>query len=971
VDTTASVRNLRTNGELLPLAVEGPPLLSWEADPRQRFFEIEVTDDEGACVWRSGRVRSTLPEAQAAGSLRPRSSYAWRVRISSDGSTSSAWSEPAAWETGQLADDDWEAGWISLPVPAAQRDLVTRGRTAVEWTTQGILSQSFTSTGPFAAVHADLTGERLVDVAFTLDVVDSAGRVVGTRSVDGPQPLWDRFMHFVDLPSPAPAGTYELRLRPRRGRVGWFLADAASLGEEDDGVSPRPLVGEARTNGALRPGIRAAAVETMPAPNPVFKASFRVDGQVASARLSAVALGSGIVTINGVVVGDGVLDPAPTDYSARVLYRRWDVTDALRPGDNEVEIHAGRGTFAARGANIWGWNLAPWHQEPTARARLDWHLDSGEHGVLTTGAGWRAKAGPTVSELLFAGETSVSRAEADVRWVEATPTAGPTGVVRAAGLPPMREITSFRPVAETRVGENSTLYDFGTLITGWPRMAIRGPAGSAVRVVSGEALSPDGHVETHNDLVAGPSQVDIHRFEISDEVPVWGPRFGYRGFRWIEVTTEGGARASDVMGVLVHTDVARVGTFDTDQPVLNWADDAFRRTFLNNLQGIPTDTPIYEKNGWTADAMLATEAIVHHLDLRTTFGKWMQDHADAQGPDGVVPQIVPSPGWGRAADPGWSGSTVIIPWQLYWEYGDIEQLAASVPAIERYCDALLSISRGRLWPLRSWGDWLAPGYELAPEGAAPAATMMMASVLQHATRIMTAVERPDVAHGLSDAAADSAHAYHAAYFDAESGFYRVPGVAYRQSMNILPLAFGTVPADSRSSVAASLVADIEGRAWGHLDAGAIGARHLLDVLSGLGRDDLSLTVATQRTRPSWGAWFENGETTFMESWDATARSRNHYFLGAALSWVHQRVGGLRATAPGWERIEVHPIDDPRITRGMLSHRTVRGDAAVSWKRREGQLFLDVTVPPGATMHVPSARLNLMEGRHCLQVESPA
>ncbi|MGY0390600.1 family 78 glycoside hydrolase catalytic domain [Nocardioides sp. WG-D5] len=970
MDATAPVQNLLTNGEALPLAVEGRPLLSWAADPRQRLIEIEVADESGACIWRSERIASRLPEARADCPLASRSAYTWRVRVSSDGSTWSDWSERARWETGQLKDDDWEADWISLPVAAANRNLVTKGRISVEWTTQDCLSQMFTSPGPFVAVHADLTGENMVDVAFDLEVVDSAGRVVATRTVDGPQHLWDRFMHFVALPHPAPAGTYELKLRPLRGKVGWFLADER-FDQEDDGITPLALVGPALTNGERRPGVRAAAVETVPAPNPVFKASFRVDGRVASARLSAVALGNGIVTINGAVVGDAILDPAPTDYSARVLYRRWDVTDHLHSGDNEIEIHAGRGTFAARGANVWGWNLAPWHQEPIARARLDWSLHSGQHGVLTTSGGWQAKAGSTVSELLFGGETSTSEENVHGSWVEATATSGPTGVVCAARLPPMREIEILRPVSETALGKGRTLYDFGTLITGWPRMSIRGSAGSAVRIASGEALSPDGRVETHNFLVAGPSQVDVHRFEVEDEIAGWGPRFGYRGFRWVEVSTQGDASVSEITGVLAHTDIAPASDFDTDEPVLTWADAAFRRTFLNNMQGIPTDTPIYEKNGWTADAMLATEAIMHHVDVRATFGKWMQDHADSQGSDGVVPQIVPSPGFGRAADPGWSGSTVIIPWQLYWEYGDLDQLAASAPTIERYCDALLSISRGRLWPIRSWGDWLAPGFELAPEGAAPAATMMMTSVLQHAARIMSVIGQPHVARDLSVAAEESARAYHVAYFDEKAGTYRVPGVSYRQSMSILPLAFGTVPPELRPSVASSLIEDIEGRTKGHLDAGAIGARHLLHVLSDLGRDDLALTVATQRTRPGWGIWFEDGETTLMESWDADARSRNHYFLGAALSWVHQRVGGLRAAAPGWEHIEIRPIDDPRITRGMLTHRTVRGEAALSWRRLEDRYDLDVTIPPGATglVQLPSGPVDLVEGHHRLQVAS--
>jgi hypothetical protein len=49
---------------------------------------------------------------------------------------------------------------------------------------------------------------------------------------------------------------------------------------------------------------------------------------------------------------------------------------------------------------------------------------------------------------------------------------------------------------------------------------------------------------------------------------------------------------------------------------------------------------------------------------------------------------------------------------------------------------------------------------------------------------------------------------------------------YRQTSNILPLAFGLVPEASVDDVAANLVADIEERGT-HLSTGVVGARHLL------------------------------------------------------------------------------------------------------------------------------------------------
>jgi len=146
-------------------------------------------------------------------------------------------------------------------------------------------------------------------------------------------------------------------------------------------------------------------------------------------------------------------------------------------------------------------------------------------------------------------------------------------------------------------------------------------------------------------------------------------------------------------------------------------------------------------------------------------------------------------------------------------------------------------------------------------------------------------------------------------------------------------------------------------------------RHLLPVLSDAGRDDLAVTVLTRRTRPSWGRWFDDGESTLLESWDVDARSRNHYFLGSVSSWIQQRVGGLRLTEPGWRALEIAPVEDPRVTHAAIRHRTPFGEASVDWARGSGGWLFRATVPQGtaATIRVSGAEIRLAPGRHTVRV----
>ena len=429
-------------------------------------------------------------------------------------------------------------------------------------------------------------------------------------------------------------------------------------------------------------------------------------------------------------------------------------------------------------------------------------------------------------------------------------------------------------------------------------------------MTSGEQRGPDGAVVCLNGLVAGEAQLDTLRLEDPVTEYSWEPQFGYRGFRWMQIETEGDVTVEDVRAVPLYTELERVGEFTADEPVVEWIDGATARTFRNNLHGIPTDTPIYEKNGWTADAHLATEALLHHFDLRDAFGKWIEDHKDAQGPDGSIPQIIPTPGWGRASDPAWSSSAVFIPWYLYREYGEKQILERSADMIRRLADQIAGALDDGLWRPRTWGDWLAPGYALGPEGMAPIGTVMSAAVLKQTAAVLSELGDPDARRYLEQAESVGA-AYHREFFDPDAGVYAVPGTGYRQALNVLPLAFGTVPAAAVESVRGGLIADLETRTDGHLDCGAVGVRHLLPVLTEAGRDDLALTVLTRRSRPGWGPGTRRASRPCWSHGEPTLA------LGTTISWDRCRPGSSRrwAACASWLPDGDGSRSRPSTTRG--------------------------------------------------------
>ncbi len=108
----------------------------------------------------------------------------------------------------------------------------------------------------------------------------------------------------------------------------------------------------------------------------------------------------------------------------------------------------------------------------------------------------------------------------------------------------------------------------------------------------------------------------------------------------VELTQE------SLTGYFMHSDVKPIGSIRSSNTVINKIWEANNNSYLSNLFGYPTDCPQREKNGWTGDAHFANETGLYNFDAITIYEKWMADHRDEQQPNGVLPSIIPTNGWG-------------------------------------------------------------------------------------------------------------------------------------------------------------------------------------------------------------------------------------------------------------------------------------------------------------------------------------
>ncbi len=796
-------------------------------------------------------------------------------------------------------------------------------------------------------VHDDANGTeqlgyRLVVTAKGRTVWDS-GDVDTTRSFD------------IDYAGPAlaPGERYAWRVHVRTNHG---AADAASHFDT--------ALDEAGWNDARWIG---KSDDTLPAP--LLRKAFHADDGIERATLYVAAGGYADISIDGRPVSDAVLSPGFTDYARRVEVVATDI--AVTPGDHTLGAELGRGFYGMTNVNVWHWEKAPWHGNPRVRALLRIRYKGGHTQDVVSDDSWDMADGPTRLDDLYGGEQYDARLAVPTSWKHAAIVTAPKGALVAQTEQPIRVVETLAATSVSEPVPGTYVFAFPRVIAGWATFDVAGQAGTTVTAHYGETLAPDGTVQWRDEhhYVKGDFQTD--RITLANDRLRWHPRFSYKGFRYVQVEGWPGGKPGPeaVTAQVVHTDVAVTGRFDSANALLNWIHRAAVDTMLNNLHGIPTDTPMYEKNGWTGDGMLGADMFLRNVDADRLLAKWVRDIADTRTADGAPLLIAPNPGWGTGRAPTWHSAYVFVPWSLWMFAGDRRPIDEHIDGIARYVAMEDARSPGGIADT-DLGDWVSPetdpGGGNAPEDKRVAATAYLYG-MEIATATMLRLTGDDAGAARFDARAKRARdAFNDRFLDRATARYRGDGDAgYRQAHNLLALAFGLVPDDLRARVAAGVAADAKSRG-DHLTTGALATKAILPVLTATGHGDEAWAIATQITFPSWGYWRANGATSLWEHWKLASRSRGHYFLGTIDDWLYSDVAGLRPLEPGWRRFEVRPTLTAFLEHASATVMTPYGHAGASWRIVGDRVEAEIRVPVGSTAIVALPGMGerlLSSGRH--------
>ena len=696
--------------------------------------------------------------------------------------------------------------------------------------------------------------------------------------------------------------------------------------------------------------------------SPVFLYRFSVKREVVSCRAYFCGLGYGELYLNGKKADRSVLDPGWTDYNIRMLYRTFDMTDAVRIGRNQARILLADGWMAHNHRYFRPKPPLPWYHEPCFLLNIRvTYADGQTETFYPDETSCRANTGEILSQNLFDGEEySAPRAaelerQAEGELTEADGWIAPaktkmTGTLSAQTMPPIVETEVVEPVRVASISASTYVLDMGVNFSGYARITVSGEAGSTVRMRYSELANPDDSINQVNLRYA--ACCDTYHLS-GNGTEVWSPRFTYRGYRFLELELQGMVRVLKTEGIRVNSAAERIGSFSCDHALINRIWRMLINTEQNNMHSVPTDCPQRdERLGWMNDNTMRLEQNFMNFDSQLFYEKWFRDILDQQEAlgTGAVPDTCPYYYGMRPAR--WNASVfVMLPYEMYRYFGDRQTMERHWRSILWYMEyQKTKLTSAGLVDGYFVGEWCPPMKDSILEDHQSAfpreiSNQLMTSCFYY----MDCMLCVSMAELLGDAGAarefrdrmrQMREAINRTFFDAEAGCY----LPRCQGNQILPLAFGIVPDGERTRVGAALTDCIIRKDYYHISTGSHATRFLFRVLGELGAEDLAIRMLSETGYPSFGYMLENGATALWERWEKNLgfmTSHDHPMTGGFGVWFFTALGGIQ---PGADHLRIAPTV-PRSLKEVHCKRQFRtGTVMSSWHKVGQELHFEFRIP---------------------------
>ncbi|MCF0220406.1 MAG: family 78 glycoside hydrolase catalytic domain [Muribaculaceae bacterium] len=760
---------------------------------------------------------------------------------------------------------------------------------------------------------------------------------------------------------------------------------------------------------------------------PMMRKTIAVDKVMARARLYVTARGIYEFEINGRRIGADFYNPGWSDFKERIFYNTYDVTDKLVPGQNGLGVTLGAGWFA----DYVGMSLDPYGAEPSVMAMLVIDYKDSSRQTIVTDGSWKASAdGPVTSNSMQTGQDYDARREIpdwscgsfdDSGWSAAKTVPAPADSIRIQAYvgETIRNNVALEAVAMTEPEPGVYIYDMGQNMVGVPRLEnLCGRAGQTVTLRYAEMLFPEtipsdpvepytvelyqrmkGRMYTENYRDAMSTDHYTLRGDAAGET--FEPHFTQHGYRYVEITGLNRPLAlADVKGIVLESIGEQLSEFECSDPDLN-------RLFSNivwgqrgNFLSVPTDCPQRnERMGWMGDAQIFARSATYNMMTDGFFNRWMYALRDTQGANGSYGNTAPA--FEKGGDAlGWMEAGIIVPWQVYMQYGDKRILEDHYASMSAYMDFLGQRANGHIQPGGMFGDWLA--IDNTNSSLTNTAYYAYDAILMQ--KIASALGKADDAEKYAALYQDIKRAWNSEFVDSE-GYTRAKSNIFATAMpappaggmkDVMGKALEKDPEhpdrqNTQTSYVIPLYADLfndanKPLAIDHLvkaiektgytiTTGFIGTPYICHVLSNNGRSDVAYRLFEQSAFPSWKFPVQQGATTIWERWNSYTKdngfgpvdmnSFNHYSYGAIEEWIITHVLGIERdeAAPGYKHFFLAPEVGGNLSYAKGGFETVYGKISCAWQKTPTGFTYSVTVPANtsATLTLPSPNVTVIAG----------
>jgi alpha-L-rhamnosidase len=778
---------------------------------------------------------------------------------------------------------------------------------------------------------------------------------------------------------------------------------------------------------------------------PMLRTTFSTQEKtIKNARLYVTARGIYEMYLNGKRVSNDYFNPGLTQYNKNHMYQTYDVSSALKKGEkNAIGAWLSEGWWSG---NITfsgdSWNYFGDRQSLLSKLVIT-YADDSEQIITSNPTDWKFfNDGPIRYGSYFQGEVYDANKEVLIKdWSTAAydASAWKTAVeVPLDGTAYQGTFTDGRGQKTTfdyknfklvgQMGDNATIvktmiaqkveevrpkvfvYDMAQNMVGVPQVLIKnGKKGQVITMRYAEVKYPDlkeygenvGMVMMEN-IRAALTQ-DMYILKGGDETIQ--PRFTFHGYRYLEITGIDEAIAiNDVKGLVISSISELSSSYETSNELVNKLWKNITWSLRSNFLSIPTDTPARnERMGWSGDISVFSKSATYLTNSDLFLRRHLLGMRDVQAESGRFTDVAPmGGGFGGTL---WGSAGIVVAWETYQQYGDVQLLKEHYDAMKRYIAFLetkVDKNTGILneGPL---GDWL------SPEGNKNDNTEFWMSYFAYDLEIMNKVAT--ILNKTDDAAAFKAQhdkikkTFNEVYIDksmhktiksgvktARMGPPSARNVEEKsdkgqlvdtQASYAIPLALGLFDEENKPFAIKYLNETIlrknkddEGveRPAYSLMTGFIGTASISEALSENGNSANAYRLLQQKSYPSWLYSVVNGATSIWERLNSytvengfggnnSMNSFNHYSFGAVSSWMYNYSLGIQRSPEkaAFKHIILKPTPDPDkvMTFAKGYYDSVYGKISSAWSYEGNKLIYKTEIPANtsATLYLPAKATN--------------